>query len=219
MSFTRLNKHNFLDQIVRYGFFAEQFPTCFSAQAFADSISVLLPLVSTSQKEKKYGNKNTTSPTTLSMYKNDISRRILSVPNPEAFLRLSKFISEHWDDICEYSKSKNSLSPISFIRSYDGGSEELINCESIREILKAKSDFVSGIKQCIRASLGCKYRMKVDISNCYNSIYTHSITWAICEKRQAKSFFRSKEPAELKETYENADCLDAFTRFLKNNEK
>lgn len=60
--------------------------------------------------------------------------------------------------------------------------------------------------------------MKVDISNCYNSIYTHSIAWAICEKRQAKSFFRNKEPAELKETYENADCLDAFTRFLKNNE-
>lgn len=218
MSLKRLNKQNFLDQITRHGFFAEQFPTCFSSKSFADNIDVLLPLVSASRNEKNHSKKNTTSPTTLSMYKNDISRRILSVPNPEAFLRLAKFISEHWVDICEYSKSKHSLSPILFIRSYDGGKEELINCESIREVLKAKSDFVSGIKQCIRSSLGCKYRMKVDISNCYNSIYTHSITWAICEKRQAKSYFRNKEPAELKEIYEDADCLDAFTRFVKNNE-
>jgi len=218
MSINKLKKENFLDQVSRYGFFAEQFPSCFSTEQFADNLLSLAPLVSSARGEQRNTKKNTTSPATLSMYKNDISRRILSVPNPEAFLRLAKYIGEHWDEILEHCKSKQSLSPIYFIKPYDGGVKELINCESIREVLRAKSDYIVGIKQCIRTSLGCKYRMKVDIANCYNSIYTHSITWAICEKGLAKSYFRNKEPADLKDTYEMADCLDTFTRFQKNNE-
>ena len=112
----------------------------------------------------------------------------------------------------------NWIITITFIKKYDGGSEEVINCESIKEKLRAKSDFVNGIKQCIRIALGYKYRMKVDITNCYNSIYTHSITWAVCGKENAKTYFRTKTPVEMKELYETADCLDCFTRFQRNNE-
>ena len=113
MSINKLKKENFLDQVSRYGFFAEQFPSCFSTEQFADNLLSLAPLVSSARGEQRNTKKNTTSPATLSMYKNDISRRILSVPNPEAFLRLAKYIGEHWDEILEHCKSKQSLSPIS----------------------------------------------------------------------------------------------------------
>ena len=218
MSHKGLDKDNFLDQIVRYGYFAEQFPDCFSSDDFAAHLPELSKAVSATKAEAGKSRKNTTAPTTLSMYKNDISRRMLSLPNPEAFLRLAKYMQAHWEEILQCAYSRNSLSPITCIKGYDGGSEEIINCESIREKRHAKSDFVNGIKQCIRVALGYKYRMNVDITNCYNSIYTHSITWAACGKDQAKSYLRTKTPAEIKDLYEMADCLDCFTRFQRNNE-
>lgn len=214
----RLDKDNFLEQIVRYGFFAEQFPNCFSSDLLADNLDLISNTVSASKGQMAKSKKNSTAPTTLSIYKNDISRRILSLPNPEAFLRLCKYMQVHWEEIVGFADSKHSLSPITFIRTYDGGAEEHINCESLRERIRAKSDFVNGIKKCIRLSLGYKYRMKVDITNCYNSIYTHSITWAACDKPIAKSYFRTNTPETVKDTYEVADCIDCFTRFMKNNE-
>ena len=207
--YKKLNGKNFIDQITRYGYFAEQFPDCFSSESFADNLDELLPLIPIG-KAQKTKVKNITAPTTLSTYKNDISRRVLSVSNPEAFLRLSKYIQHRWADILRVSDSSNSLSPITFIRSYNSYSEQMINCESIRERLKAKSDFIKGIQNCIRASLGYKYMLKVDITNCYNSLYTHSITWAI--------YFRTSEPISIQDEYEMGDFLDCFIRQQKNNE-
>jgi hypothetical protein len=212
---TKLNGKNFLVHILKYGFFAEQFPNCFSTKQLVEHVDELIPLVSTT---KKTGSKAATSPTTLSMFKNDISRRVLSVPNPEAFIRLSKYIDEHWEEIKRYAHSNNSLSPITFLYNDYGELESLINCESIRESLHVRSDFIKGIHRSILKSLGFRYRLKVDITNCYNSMYTHSIAWAICGKEQAKSYLRTKEPQNIKSDYEIADTLDCFTRYLKNNE-
>ena len=220
MSTKKLDAKNFLEQITKYGFFAEQFPECFSSKSFSKNVNALLPLVSTNKNEIKKSIKNSTAPTTLSTYKNEISRRVLSVPNPESFLRLAKYMQEQWENIKNYSYSNNSQSPISsMIYNYPMGSTaEYINSEALRETLRLSSDFVKGIKERINSSLGYKYRLCVDISNCYNSIYTHSITWAICGKKEAKRYFRTKQPESLKEQYEIGDRLDCFVRFQKNNE-
>lgn len=161
----------------------------------------------------------TTSPTIISTYKNDISRRILSIPNPEAFLRIVKLYSANWSRITALANSRNSLSPITYMRGYSRDEViEEINSENLREHYKTKSDFVEGIKSCIRIALGYQYRLKVDIANCYNSIYTHSVAWAICGKEEAKTYLRTKQPQSLKDDYELGDAIDAFTRFQKNNE-
>ena len=70
MSHKRLDKDNFLEQIVRYGYFAEQFPDCFSSDAFAAHLGVLSKTVAATKAEAGKSRKNTTTPTTLSMYKN-----------------------------------------------------------------------------------------------------------------------------------------------------
>lgn len=214
-----MNIQNFEKQVVEYGFFAEQIPACFSSKQFSKKLSVLLPLVDCKYKQVKNAKNNTTAPTVISTYKNDISRRILSVPNPEAFLRTVKLYSENWNRIIALANSNNSLSPITYLRSYNENDFlEEINSENLREAHKAKSDFVEGIKSCIRIALGYQYRLKVDIANCYNSIYTHSVTWAICGKENAKTYMRTKQPQSLKGDYELGDAIDAFTRFQKNNE-
>lgn len=219
MTIVHLTKQNFEKQIVQYGFFAEQMPACFSSKQLANKLSVILPLIDCKYAQVKCSKKNTTAPTVISTYKNDISRRILSVPNPEAFLRIVKLYSENWSKIVALTNSSNSLSPITYMRSYSGDNFlEEINSENLREAYRAKSDFVEGIKNCIRIALGYQYRLKVDIANCYNSIYTHSVAWAICEKENAKTYMRTKQPLSLKEDYELGDAIDAFTRFQKSNE-
>ena len=219
MSTIRLIAHNAAEQIVQYGFFAEQFPACFSSRKLAEKLSTFLPLVDCRPSEAGKGGKHTTSPTNISTYKNDISRRILSVPNPESFLRVVKLYSENWKRIVTFAESENSLSSIIYLRSYtDNDYIEEINSENLREARMAKSDFIEGIKECIRVALGYQYRLKVDIANCYNSIYTHSVAWAICGKDAAKTYMRTKTPPSLKSNYDLGNLIDAFTRFQKNNE-
>lgn len=211
----RLSYGKFISQIVKHGFFSEQFSTCFSSEIFASNLDVLLPHVS---KKKLKNSDKSTLPSTLSTYKNDISRRLISLPNPKAFLRLAKLMQDNWDAIQESAESENSLSPITYIHRYESQEKVLLNSENVREYNQSKSDYVDGIKNSIEASLGFSYRLKVDISNCYNSIYTHSIAWAICGKNDAKTYLRTKQPSKLKEKYELADKLDCYTRYQKNNE-
>ena len=175
-----------MKQIVRYGYFAEQFPTCFHSHKLVKNLDEILLLVSTESISSK---KHTTLPATVSAYKNDISRRVLALPNPESFLRVCKLMQENWDEIQKFAKSKNSLSPITYIHTYNFGHKIIINSDNAREAMKGKSGFVDGVKNRIRASLGYQYRLKVDISKCYYSIYTHSIAWAICGKKDAKNTF------------------------------
>ncbi len=214
----KLDKSNFIEQISEYGYFAEQFPACFSSKKFVEHLDVLLLLAPCTKSQAKKAS-NATLPTTLSMRKDDISRRVLSLPNPKAFLRLAKLMQENWNDIQEYAESRNSLSPITYLHKYnETGQKAMLNSENIRDSVRSKSDFIEGLKNCIQASLGYKYRLKVDVANCYNTIYTHSVAWAICGKDEAKKYLRTKEPEQLKDEYELADKLDAFIRFQKNNE-
>ncbi len=225
MSTIRLTANNFTKQVTEFGFFAEAVPPCFTSKGIADNIQKILPGIKTTCKEVRNSNKNTTAPIELSTYKNEISRRVLSIPNPEAFLRLVKLISENWAEIQAYAESENSLSPITYMRSYNENDLlEEINSEGIREANQVKSDFVEGQKNCIRAAIGFQYRMKVDIANCYPSMYTHSVTWAICGKKEAKRLLqmgnakRELEPTSIQNAYSLGDRMDAFMRFQKNNE-
>ena len=217
MALIKLSAENFIDQIVDYGYFSEQIPTCFNTKSLLINLSSILPLIKCDNNEKKAKN-TTTAPVTLSTYKNDISRRVLSFPNPHAFLRLVKLMAENWNEIKEAAESKNSLSPITYVHSYQDVGQELLNSEKVRDINRSKSDFLDGLRKCIRISLGYKFQLKLDISNCYASIYSHSIAWAMCGKEKAKQYLRTKEPSSLKQKYELADRLDTFTRFQKNNE-
>ncbi len=152
MAQVKLTKNNFIDQVVRHGYFAEQIPICFSSETFADNVSSLLLIV---ECDKKYSNickKNNcqkqamTIPTTLSTYKNDISRRVLSLPNPLSFLVVVKLMAENWEKIQSVAKSENSLSPITYIHSYSNIDAELLNSENVRESRHSKSDFINNVK-------------------------------------------------------------------------
>jgi len=212
----KLDEKNFIKQVLQHGYIAEQIPTCFDATSFAYHANALLPLISIDKKG--------TLPTTLSTYKNDISRRVLSLPNPEAFLRVVKLMADNWNEIKSAAESQNSLSPITYIHSYHNKifaeliKTELINNETMRDYMHSKSDYLDGTIKCIKTSLGYKYRLDLDVANFYNTIYTHSITWAMCGKKNAKKYLITQQPTSIKKKYELADQLDKYIRIQKNTE-
>lgn len=121
-------------------------------------------------------------PVTFSIPKIKIYRRNLSIPNPLHYIRLSNTIVQNWNQIQAHcDKSNISLSRLNII---PGTARALI-----------KPNFNDTAREKIIRSTGYRYLLKIDIAKCYNSIYTHSIPWALHTKvsskaaRSRKSFF------------------------------
>lgn len=109
---------------------------------------------------------------TFSIPKASGYRRTLSIPNPLHYIRLSNTIVNHWADISRHTES----SIVSGSRLNNGG---------VRAI--EKPNFEEFINQRIIRAVGNRYLLKIDISRFYNSIYTHSIPWALHTKSVSKS--------------------------------
>ncbi len=100
-------------------------------------------------------------------------RRQLSIPNPISFSQLAKCIEINWDSIAKHcEESKISLSkphlPASgraIIPRYSLG-----DLPEHRASLRATSRFI----------------LQTDIANCYASIYTYSLPWALYGRETAK---------------------------------
>ncbi len=218
MADIQLTKDNFIDQITRFGYFSEIIPECFCSDKLADQVADIISSVNADIKSKKKDNW-ITAPVSLSTYKSIINRRIISVPNPEAFLRLVKFMAENWDAIKIVSESENSLSPITCMQDYSSTADiEEINCPLIKEKRHRKSDYVKGVESCINISLGCQFRLKLDVANCYNAIYTHSVAWGICGKERVKYYIQDTKKNPKPDKYDLGNSLDTFIRYQKNNE-
>lgn len=135
-----------------------------------------------------------------SIYKEETERRILSIPHITTYLCLSNFILENinfiYDKIANnsISNSKNIFLPYSLTESFE-------------EILKKR----------VWNSIGNKYILSIDISKCYENIYTHSISWGLIGKKEAKIQYSKKE-SEQSEEYKKANKLDEKIRRINNNE-
>ena len=96
-------------------------------------------------------------------------------------------ISKKWDDIR--------------IRTYKLIKRSNVECMSLPIISNDKQkDKAKQIlawweqveQKSIEYGLDCKYLYHTDIANCYGSLYTHSIAWALHSKRVAKDKERKK---------------------------
>lgn len=216
---SKKKKLEYIDELLGYGMFSELIPDCFNSKALKSHRTKLLHKVSGSKL---------TAPATLPCYKNGSSRRLVSTPNPYAFVAMVKFISDQWKNICKYSKSKHSQSPITFLVPYfdlktnEDKIEEHLNCITLRDSLNLKSDFVSSLKERIRAALGFRYKVDIDISTFFDSIYTHAISWSICGKDAAKTYFIARDKGDetitIPTEYNFGVQMDKLIRCQRNKE-
>jgi len=99
--------------------------------------------------------------------------RVFSIPHPKPYAQLATFCSEHWDDINYICKNKNSLI---VPKMHDDGRLVIMDYES--SWIKSRRK--------IRLSSNKKFVVHTDISNCFSSIYSHAIPWALVGHSQAK---------------------------------
>lgn len=159
-----------IDDLITKGFLPEELPPVFTSEDLSKVLREIIPQIDI--LDPLIGKKRLPSKALhFSIPKVGGYRRNLSVPNPLFYIRLSKTISDNWAEIYKHTeKSTLSMSRLKL------GSSRAI----------AKPIFDELIQERIIRSAGSRHLLKVDISRFYNSIYTHSIPWALHAKPIAK---------------------------------
>lgn len=166
-----------LVELLARGYFPKELPPPFSTRDFATACSGLSAPRPTKQRW--------TTPATLNLARPGSLRRQLSIPNPFSQLELSTQIVDGWTDIdAHLKKSKLSMSrPV-----YDPNG---LRAMRMHRVLHEQT--------ALRATKMSRARfvVKSDISECYASIYTHSIEWGLHTKAASKARVAKKGPLQI----------------------
>lgn len=162
-----------LYNLLKRGYFPSEMPPPFTTEPFAKYIDrkhprLPGPFVQKRARLSELGRFN--------LARNGLKRRNLGIVNPLNFYRISNLLTENWhhiDAICQ-SSHPSITSPI-----FQPGKSA---------IHRAFDHQGFQVRQRKRDVLGCgkRYALKADISKCYESIYTHTISWAIDGKARSK---------------------------------
>ena len=108
--------------------------------------------------------------------------RPLGIPNPMAYQKLCECLSENWEKIQESFKEKTKNQSYKVSRIH------------IRKLSKSERLFEMNYNSWMSDGapepdllIGKRYMVKADISNCFPSIYTHSLPWALVGKSNSKT--------------------------------
>lgn len=190
---------------IKCGFFPENIPQkLFLTKEFTKYFLKKPKLYINLENDIKSAGITSTPCSLLSCYKDENERRIMAFPHIETYLLLAKECENNKKLI--HNKIKNN------IHSYSN----IIKPFEI-DGYKVRSSFHKNYLDRTKFSLGYKYMLHVDLSKCYENIYTHSITWALLSKDKAKQeYIKSKSKQSL--DHKQADKLDTRVRCINNNE-
>jgi len=168
-------KKEFARWILEEGFFPEPYvtPPCFKIENFKLSNSKL--------ETKDYSDKNWTSYdfARISFPKTGLVQRVFGVIHPKRYHDIVWELVKNWDELLDkLFDSENEIYSYSFpIALSKDNKGKLRSGRMIYEFLEmAEKDLVA-------EAYSYKKLAKVDITNFYNSIYTHTISWAWCRDR------------------------------------
>ncbi|WP_172116203.1 antiviral reverse transcriptase Drt4 [Halomonas hibernica] len=128
--------------------------------------------------------------------------RLLGIVHPTAHTHLSKVLYENWEEYYHIYTNNNSI-----VRpeAHADGRAFIMNYE----------DYEEKVSRSLKTTFGKKFRAHTDISNCFNSIYTHSVEWALRGLEETKINLSLKPKNRTKHWSED---LDIKARSSKRNE-
>ena len=213
-SLNQISSNELFDGFLGYGLFAEKIPNFLSSESFLNFCKRELP----DFKQKNFS---------YIKYENTRSiniPRTLAIPNPFAYFKQCKILKDHWDKIKDYFKDKTEGDEYKISRIhirkiygkkyifesyyYDMYEFEIWDYETKLFEKNYKVYEIDGNPE-QKIVIGKRYLVKADISNCFGSIYTHAIPWALVCKETAKQ-------NRGKSKWYNQ--IDEKTRWLNNNE-
>lgn len=179
-----------LKDLLKFGYFpTRELPPCFTTNSFADFY--------VNNKAKVSKIKKTSDCVIFTTPKVGIDRKILKVPNPLFYARLCDLVCENWNYIdIHLGKCNNSYS------------KPILNKDFIKNPLKVFRDFAN---DSFINSAGFSHFLKTDISKFYQSIYTHTIAWALDGKDKAKE----ERTLEVKSL---GSRIDNLVRYLQDSQ-
>lgn len=158
------------ENLVRNEYFPAELPPCYSSKKLADEHLHFAKFI-------KNLNQRESVPLTFNGYKSEYSRRKFGIPNPYHYLKaIDTIVLNSKDIMCIFQSSEISLScPTKKIPKKDQAYSKRSN-----SIADTKNEL-----ECIYQNN--QYGIELDINSFFNSIYTHSIPWAIHGKNKAKA--------------------------------
>jgi hypothetical protein len=168
-----ITKDELLEGLLGYGMFAEKIPPIFTSEplfnyCIANGYSWL--------------DKKAHSAISYESMRNISVPRILSIPYPTTYVSQCKFISDNWDDVLLHLLEKTESDTFKKSKIHI---RKMQNRKELFEMNYKDFDSKYGLLE-TEISIGAKYVVKADISNCFPSIYTHAISWALAGIEEAK---------------------------------
>lgn len=152
-----------IDVLAR-GYLPYELPPCFTSAPFAAASSTL----SVSRPRER------TAPVALNLARPGSIRRRLTIPNPFAQLSLAEEIEGGWATIETHLRH----SKISLSRPVIGKTDE--------RALMRRYSFDGRLSERAQRMNLSRFTLVSDVSECYGSIYTHSLEWALHTRTAAR---------------------------------
>ena len=185
------------ERLLAYGLFADKLPPILSSADFYNYCKNITTPFSDDWKPYIYYEsiRNTNVP------------RQLGIPNPMAYQKLCRCLSDNWDTLKQHfvQQTLNQDYKISRIHIRKCGNSDAIFS------MNYSNWKIDGTPE-PELLIGKRYIVKADISTCFPSIYTHSIPWALVGKAFAKEHSGKKY---CKEWYNQ---IDRYAQNCKNGE-
>lgn len=165
-----------------YGLFAEKMPPCLTSEGLSDHLSSKMEDLlneAESRKIKSQLDKHIHSVARYQAMRDINIPRHMAIPHPESHLVQCLLIKRVWNKIRKHCSSSRPFSRV-FVR-------KLRDTPRVFAMNYHGSERWDQEERELRFQTGAQYVVHSDISKCFSSIYTHSISWAMQRKQDAKN--------------------------------
>lgn len=173
------NKEFVLKALLQYNYFPstrpgkEELPPIFTSECFTPEVAQQLIERERQASAKGRGRAGYDQLEYRLTRYNSVSR-LLSIPHPVAHAELCVELHKHWDKLDYIFLNKNSQ-----IKPYQHDDGRLV-------VMAGYGGEIGKSERTIDRSFGKRYVVQTDIANCFPSIYTHAIAWALVGQADAK---------------------------------
>jgi hypothetical protein len=190
-----LNKDLVFEKLLKYGLFPEKISKIFNSESFGSYVLT--------NGLELYQN-NHFSDIKFRLTRNNNAPRLLSIPHPAPYYKLCNQLKNNWDKISialgDFEEYRNRSMIIPTPNNLNKRLVSMLTYERRKDVKFLILD----------KSFKAKYFIHADIANCYPSIYTHSVPWALVGKTVSKRTMLNKDLWYNK--------LDASIRYVQRNE-
>lgn len=195
-----ISENEIFEGLLGFGMFSDKLPPFLTSEIFLEYCL---------KNPKEFNEKETNEYINYENMRNINIPRILSIPNPFSYYNLCYEIQSCWREIQKhfYDSTRQNSYKISQIHLRKISSEKSLfkmNYKKYPLDISHVEDFL----------VGKKYLVEADISNCFPSIYSHALSWALVGKTKAKRTQRDKKLWYNKLDFYTRNCKDGETHGL-----